>query len=190
MKTITSQKLETKLKTTLLIIAGIGCITSCSEKKESTENIQEKTQTIKAETLDKKKKLKGFHTDIEEITLDNTNFRQVLYTSKYSQLVLMSLKPKEDIGEETHPVTDQFFRFEGGHGKCIIDGTEYEVKDGDAIIIPAGARHNVINTDTKEELKIYTIYSPPTHKDAIVRKSKKDAETNKEKFNGVTTEGI
>ena len=100
----------------------------------------------------------------------------------------MSLKPKEEIGEEIHPDIDQFFRFEGGKGKCIIDGTEYEVKDGDAIIIPAGAKHNVINTDAAKELKMYTLYSPPHHKDGTVQKTKKDAETSKEEYDGITSE--
>jgi mannose-6-phosphate isomerase-like protein (cupin superfamily) len=100
----------------------------------------------------------------------------------------MSLKPKEEIGMETHEKNDQFFRFEGGKGKCIINGNEYEVKAGDAVVVPAGAKHNVINTSDKESLKLYTIYSPPNHKDGIIRKTKKDAETIGEKFDGKTTE--
>ena len=96
----------------------------------------------------------GFKSNIEKDTLENNNFRKVLYTGKHMQLVLMSLKVGEDIGEETHHDNDQFFRFEGGSGKCIIDGNEYLVKDGDVIVVPAGAKHNVINTDKKSELKI------------------------------------
>ncbi|PIZ02399.1 cupin domain-containing protein, partial [Candidatus Gottesmanbacteria bacterium CG_4_10_14_0_8_um_filter_37_24] len=104
--------------------------------------------------------MKGFTTNIETATRTNTNFRKVLYTGKHSQLVLMSLRPNEEIGMETHPDNDQFFRFEMGQGKCIIDGNEYEVKDGDVIIVPAGAKHNIINISSSEELKLYTLYSP------------------------------
>ncbi|MFZ1856649.1 MAG: cupin domain-containing protein [Chitinophagaceae bacterium] len=132
--------------------------------------------------------MKGFKSNIENDTLDNTYFRKVVYTGKHLQLVLMSLKGGEDIGEETHKNTDQFFRFESGTGKCIIDETEYEVKDGDVIIVPAGAKHNVINTDSKAELKIYTLYSPPNHKDGTIRATKEDAEKKKEEFDGKTTE--
>ena len=132
--------------------------------------------------------MKGFKNNIEKETLENNNFRKVLYTAKYSQLVLMSLKPKEEIGMETHEKNDQFFRFESGQGKCIIDGNEYEVTNGDAIIVPAGAKHNVINISDKESLKLYTIYSPPNHKDGIIRKTKEEAETIEEKFDGTTTE--
>lgn len=130
----------------------------------------------------------GFKTNIEKETLENSNFRKVLYTAKHSQIVLMSLLPKEEIGMETHEKNDQFFRFESGKGKCIIDGNEYEIKDGDAVIVPAGAKHNVINTSDKEDLKLYTIYSPPNHEDGIIRRTKNDAETIKEKFDGKTTE--
>ena len=130
----------------------------------------------------------GFKTNIEKETLENSNFRKVLYTAKYSRIVLMSLLPKEEIGMETHEKNDQFFRFESGKGKCIIDGNEYEVKGGDAVSVPAGAKHNVINTSDKEDLKLYTIYSPPNHEDGIIRRTKNEAETIKEKFNGRTTE--
>ncbi len=132
--------------------------------------------------------MKGFNTNIEKDTLDNNNFRKVLYSAKHSQLVLMSLKPKEEIGMEVHPDNDQFFRFEKGQGKCIIDGNEYDVADGSAIIVPAGAQHNVINTSDAEDLKMYTIYSPAHHKDGIVRATKEEAESNEAEFDGVTTE--
>ncbi len=112
----------------------------------------------------------------------------MLYTSAFSQLVLMSLKPKEEIGAETHEENDQFLRFEGGTGRVVIDDSKYTVKDGDAVIVPAGARHNVINTSGTEDLKIYTIYSPPHHKDGIVRKTKEEAEANDEEFDGTMTE--
>jgi mannose-6-phosphate isomerase-like protein (cupin superfamily) len=132
--------------------------------------------------------MKGFKINIDRTTKDNSNFRKVLYTSKHSQLVLMSLQPKEEIGEETHPDNDQFFRIESGHGKCIIDGNEYEIRYGDAIVIPAGAKHNIINTETGTELKMYTIYSPAHHKDKLIRATKKEAEMAAVDFDGVTTE--
>lgn len=132
--------------------------------------------------------MKGYNVDIEKATLENENFRHVLYTSKHSQLVLMSLKPGEEIGMEVHSDNDQFFRFEKGQGKCIIDGNEYELKDGTAIVVPAGAQHNVINLSTTEELKLYTIYSPAHHKDGITRVTKEQAEANEAEFDGKTTE--
>jgi len=132
--------------------------------------------------------MKGYKTNIEKDTLENNNFRKVLYTSKHSQLVLMSLKPKEEIGMEIHPGNDQFFRFERGQGKCLIDGNEYEVGDGAAIVVPAGAEHNVINTSESEDLKLYTIYSPAHHKDGIVRITKEEAMANEAEFDGQTTE--
>lgn len=132
--------------------------------------------------------MKGFCANIEESTLQNDKFRKVLYTGKHSQLVLMCLQPKEEIGMETHDENDQFFRFEEGHGKCIIDGNEYELKDGTAIVVPAGARHNIINTSATEKLKLYTIYSPAHHKDGIVRNTKAEAEANEAEFDGKTTE--
>jgi mannose-6-phosphate isomerase-like protein (cupin superfamily) len=132
--------------------------------------------------------MKGFSSNIEKSTMENDKFRKVLYTGKHSQLVLMCLKPKEEIGMEVHADNDQFFRFEKGKGKCIIDGHEYELKDGSAILVPAGARHNIINTSSTESLKLYTIYSPPHHKDGIVRATKAEAESNEAEFDGVTTE--
>ena len=132
--------------------------------------------------------MKGYKANIEKETLKNKNFRKVLYTGAYSQLVLMSLKPKEEIGSEVHEENDQFLRFEGGSGRVVIDDSKYTVKDGDAVVIPAGARHNVINTSATEDLKLYTIYSPPHHKDQIVRKTKEEAEANDEEFDGKMTE--
>lgn len=132
--------------------------------------------------------MKGFKSNIEKDTLENTNFRKVLYTSSHFQLVLMTLKPNEEIGEEIHKENDQFFRFESGTGKCIIDGTTYELKDGDAVIVPSGAKHNIINTSATTELKMYTIYAPPHHKEGIVRATKHEAETNEADFDGKTTE--
>ncbi len=132
--------------------------------------------------------MKGFKSNIEKATLDNSDFRHVLYTGKYSQLVLMTLKPGEEIGEEVHKTVDQFFRFEKGQGTVSIDKTEYKVTDGDAVIVPAGAKHNVINTSKRATLKLYTIYSPPEHQDGTVRKTKSDALAKPEEFDGKTTE--
>lgn len=132
--------------------------------------------------------MKGFTANIETATKTNSNFRKVLYAGKHSQLVLMSLLPNEEIGMETHPDNDQFFRFEEGQGKCIIDGNEYPVKSGDAVIVPAGAKHNIINVSSSLGLKLYTLYSPAHHKDGIVRATKAEAEQNPPEFDQVTTE--
>jgi mannose-6-phosphate isomerase-like protein (cupin superfamily) len=117
----------------------------------------------------------GYKGDIEEETLKNSYFRQVLFTGKHSQLVVMSLKPNEEIGEEVHESVDQFFRFEKGIGKVVINDTVYEVADGDAVIVPAGSKHNIINTSNDSDLKLYTIYSPPNHPEGTVHKTKADA---------------
>jgi mannose-6-phosphate isomerase-like protein (cupin superfamily) len=131
---------------------------------------------------------KGYHSNIEKLTLLNTSFRKVLYTGEESQLVLMSLLPGEDIGSEVHPDNDQFFRFEKGEGKVIINDTEYRVSDGDVIIVSKGARHNIINLSKIEALKLYTIYMPAHHKDGIERATKADAMAREAEFDGVTTE--
>jgi mannose-6-phosphate isomerase-like protein (cupin superfamily) len=131
---------------------------------------------------------KGYKVSIEKLTLENSSFRHVLYTAKNCQLVLMSLKPSEEIGMEVHEGNDQFFRFEKGQGKVVIDGNEYAVADGDAVIVPQGSEHNVINTSGTEELKLYTIYTPPHHKDGIIRSTKEEAEKDGPEFDGVTTE--
>jgi len=130
----------------------------------------------------------GFHASIEKDTVENEDFRQVLYTGKNSQLVLMSLRPGEEIGSEIHPENDQFFRFEAGQGRVTVNGNEYNVRDGDAVIVPAGAEHNVVNLSNTEALKLYTIYSPPHHKDGIVRTTKEEAESHEADFDGETTE--
>lgn len=130
---------------------------------------------------------KGYIVNLEQATLENTDFRRVLYTAEHSQLVLMSLRPGEEIGEEVHTL-DQFFRFESGQGKMVINGQEHEVSDGSGAIVPAGATHNVINTHESGELKLYTIYSPAEHKDGTVRRTKSEAESNEEHFDGQTTE--
>jgi len=132
--------------------------------------------------------MKGIHIPIEDATNSNSNFRHVLYTGTHSQLVLMSIPPQDEIGLETHPDNDQFFRFESGEGEVLIDGTEYLIKNGDAVIVPAGAQHNIINTSQSEDLKLYTIYSPAHHKDGIIRTTKKEAQENEAEFDGVTSE--
>lgn len=131
--------------------------------------------------------MNGFYTHIEKDTLANNAFRKVLYTAKQLQLVLMTLQPGEEIGAEVHPDNDQFFRFEGGTGICRVNDQEYAVSDGFAVIVPAGTRHNVINTGS-DPLKMYTIYAPPHHKDGIIRATKEAAEKNEEDFDGVTSE--
>jgi len=128
--------------------------------------------------------MKGYITHIEEATRENTDYRRVVYTAKHSQLVLMSIAPGGEIGEEVHHL-DQFFRFEEGQGKVVIDGVEHDVKDGDAVVVPEGARHNVIN-DGLTALKLYTLYSPPNHKDGTTQATK--ADEFEEEFDGVTTE--
>lgn len=128
--------------------------------------------------------MKGYITNIEKVTLENEDYRRVLYTAKHSQLVLMNLAPGEEIGEETHHL-DQFFRFEEGEGMVVLDGIEHAVGNGSAVVIPEGTRHNVINTGTTH-LKLYSIYSPPEHKDGTIHKTK--AEERGEHFDGVTTE--
>ena len=129
--------------------------------------------------------MKGFVENIEQLTLDNTDFRRVLYTGKHLQLVLMTLQPGDDIGEEVHDGHDQFFRIESGKGEVLLDGTRHPVQDDDAVIVPAGARHNVTNTGDAP-LKLYTLYAPPEHKDGVIHPTKADA--SEEHFDGVTTE--
>lgn len=131
---------------------------------------------------------KGFFVNIEKETLENDNFRKVLYTGEHAQLVLMSLKPGENIGMEVHEDILQFFRFEKGEGKVIVNENEYNVGDGDSVMVPSGSKHDVINVSKTEDLKLYTLYSPPHHKDGIVRKTKKEAEENGPEFDGSTTE--
>lgn len=120
----------------------------------------------------------GFVENIEQKTQANTYFRQVIFTSQHVQLVLMCLKPGEEIGMEVHEITDQFLRIESGEGKVIMNGEETAIVDGFAIVVPAGAKHNVINTSSEKELKLYTVYAPPHHKDGTIHKTKEEAETD------------
>ncbi|RLC32083.1 cupin domain-containing protein [Candidatus Woesebacteria bacterium] len=117
----------------------------------------------------------GYIADIEKETKENTNFRKVLFTGPQSQLVVMSLKPGEDIGEEVHNNIDQFIRVEEGEGKAVLNGEETVIKDDWAVVVPAGAKHNVINTSQEKDLKLYTIYSPAEHKDGTIHKTKEEA---------------
>lgn len=121
----------------------------------------------------------GFLINIEKKALENENFREVLYTGQHAQVVLMSLKPGEEIGFEIHEIVDQFIRIEAGEGRVVMNDEEHDVADGDAFVVPAGVKHNVINTSSERSLKLYTIYSPPHHKDQIVHKTKDEAEADK-----------
>ncbi|MCB6180136.1 cupin domain-containing protein [Rhodobacter sp. Har01] len=131
--------------------------------------------------------MKGYLADIEKLTEENTAFRHVLYTGHNLQLVLMALTPGQDIGMETHATHDQFFRIEKGEGEVVIDGVSHKIKGGDGLIVPAGAKHNLVNTgDTS--LRLYTIYGPPNHIDRLVEATKAEAEASREVFDGVASE--
>ncbi len=130
--------------------------------------------------------MKGYIGNIEKLSLENENFRKVIYTTERSQLVLMSLLPGEDIGLEVHDV-DQFLRIEAGKGKAMLEGEESEVGDGSSVVVPAGAEHNIVNTGT-EPMKLYTLYMPPHHKNGTVHKTKEEAEKDDEHFDGTTSE--
>lgn len=131
--------------------------------------------------------MNGYIGPIEQLTTENDKFWSVLYTAKFSQLVLMTLNPGEEIGDEVHE-GDQFFRFEHGQGRVVIDGVSHDVTDGDAVIVPAGARHNIINASASDTLKLYTLYSPPHHRDQVQHQTKADALADTEEFDGTTTE--
>jgi mannose-6-phosphate isomerase-like protein (cupin superfamily) len=133
--------------------------------------------------------MKGFVTDIEQAALENEDFRRVLYTAGHTQLVLMSLPAGTDIGEEVHDV-DQFIRVEEGEGKSVLDGEECALHDGSVVVVPAGVRHNIVNTSKDEAMKLYTLYAPPHHKDQTVHASKAAAEADEEHFDGKTTDAL
>ncbi len=126
----------------------------------------------------------GYLTNIEKKTLENTKFREVLFTGPHAQLVVMALRPGEDIGLETHADVDQFIRVEAGRGTAILDGKEQALEDGSAVVIPAGTKHNIINTSRSEALKLYTIYSPPEHPDGTIHKTKAEAEAYEREHHG------
>jgi len=175
------------MKKLYLITLFLVGVLACDNPKQTNEKNKTQNKDSLHQTQNQTN-MKGFKSNIENDVLANEDFRKVVYTAKHLQLVLMTLKVGEEIGEETHPIIDQFFRFESGNGKCIINGNTYNVTAGDAIIVPAGAKHNIINVDEKVELKMYTIYALPNHKDGIVRRTKKEAEDIAEKFDGKTTE--
>lgn len=131
--------------------------------------------------------MKGYIVNLEEKTITNDNFREVLYTGRFSQLVLMSLKPQTEIGAEVHTL-DQFIRVEKGTGLAVLDGVEHQLTDGSAVVVPTGLNHNIINTSATDDLKLYTIYSPAEHQDGVKFKTKAEAEAAHEHFNGQTTE--
>ena len=131
--------------------------------------------------------MKGYVDNIEKLSLENEYFRRVLFTDTNVQLVVMSLMPGEDIGEEVHQL-DQFIRVEAGEGKSVLDGVEHELKDGYAVVIPKGVRHNIINTSAQRPMKLYTLYAPPNHKDGTVHKTKEEAEASEEHFDGQVTQ--
>lgn len=131
--------------------------------------------------------MKGYITNIEKRSLENENFRRVLYTAKNSQLVVMSLRLGEDIGEEVHQL-DQFIRCEVGQGKAILDNISHDISDGFVVVVPAGTKHNIINTSQNKDLKLYTLYSPPNHRDGVIHQTKAQAEAGEEHFDGKTTE--
>lgn len=133
--------------------------------------------------------MQGYIGNIEQATLANEYFRKVLYTDKKAQLVVMSLQPGEEIGMEVHKIEDQFIRVEKGNGKAIVSGTESMLEDGVAVVIPAGTEHNIINTSAAP-MKLYTLYSPPHHKDGTIHKTKAEAEASEERFDGETTEAL
>ena len=131
--------------------------------------------------------MKGYIVQIEDATRDNQHYRRVLFTAKHSQLVLMNLKPGEEIGEEVHEL-DQFIRFEEGEGIVVLDGEKHAVSDGFAVVIPAGTRHNVVNSGKTAALKLYSLYSPPEHKDGIIHKTKQEADADHDHhFDGRTS---
>ena len=132
-------------------------------------------------------RMKGYITNIEERAIKNNYFREVLYTDERIQLVVMSLLPNEDIGEEVHQL-DQFIRVEKGEGKAVLDGVETLIGDGSAVVIPKGTRHNIVNASSVNALKLYTIYAPPDHKDGVIHKTKADAIANDVPFDGKTTQ--
>lgn len=170
------------MKTATLAAAGIALVCAAAAAEQSGSQQPTPTKTESATTM------KGFVDNIEHLTEENSKFRHVLYTGKYAQLVLMALKPGEDIGEEIHADTDQFFRIEKGTGEVRINGVSKKITAGDAVVVPAGARHNVVNTSGTEPLQLYTLYAPPHHRDGTVEATKAEAEKSTEHFEGTTSE--
>ena len=152
-----------------------------------TDKMAEHGQAMKEQKLNEKGvTMKGYVQDIESLAVKNNDFRRVLYTAENCQLVLMALKPKEEIGAEVHKL-DQFFRVEEGSGEAVLDGVRTAIHAGFAVVVPAGIKHNIINTGSVP-LKLYTIYAPPNHRDGVVHHTRADAEADDEHFDGKTTE--
>ncbi len=167
----------------LLLAAGLAAIACTEDVDRQSGSARRESAAVTTAT---ETKAHGFVEDIDALTTQNRDFRRVVYTSKHVQVVLMSLKPGEDIGAEVHDV-DQFFRVEAGTGEVVINDRRSSVKAGSAIVVPAGARHNVINTG-KDSLQVYTLYAPPQHRDKVVHHTKADAQRDSEHFDGTTTE--
>jgi mannose-6-phosphate isomerase-like protein (cupin superfamily) len=168
----------------VLVILPIGITIQRAEPApvERAPRVQKLVTAPKKEGI-----MKGFVSNIERLTEENNNYRQVLYTGKNLQLVLMAILPGGEIGEEVHEDRDQFFRIETGEGEVLIDGNRSKLKSDDAIVVPAGARHNIVNTGN-ESLRFYTLYAPPEHRDGTVHVTKAAAEASQEHFDGKTTE--
>ena len=168
-------------------LLGVGKAAFCAElsapQPQTVGTAQSAPQAPIADGATKK----GFVGDIEELTTGNSNFRRVLYTGEHLQLVLISLESGEEIGKEVHSGIDQFIRVEQGRGQAVINGVQHEIEDDAAVVIPAGARHNIVNTGD-EPLKLYTVYGPPEHRDGVVRATKAEAVATDDHFDGKTTE--
>lgn len=176
------------MKTTCISLLIMTMTLSACHTKRNEQIIDDPGSVTVSSVPTKKTGMKGFKTNIEKDALENKDYRKVLYTGEHMQLVLMSLKPGEEIGEELHLKSDQFFRIESGSGKCTVNDTVYDVKAGDVVLVPWGAKHNVVNTDARNDLKLYTIYAQPNHRDGIIRSTKDEAEKNEARFDGHTTE--
>jgi mannose-6-phosphate isomerase-like protein (cupin superfamily) len=165
-----------------IFLFNLSCKRNSTEKEETTI----RQLKFKKKTSDRRKK--GYYLNIAQATQDNYDFRSVLYTGKYLQLAIMSLESGEDLGWETHARSDQFIRVESGTGICLLNDEAYELQTNDAILIPAGARHNILNNNDSLELKLYMLYARPVHKDQISRSTKEEARDKKEYYDGETTE--
>lgn len=163
----------------MLLVIGAGCA--------SVQRAREAKETSPVGPNKKGVVMKGYVQDIESLAIKNDEFRRVLYTAKHCQLVVMALKPKEEIGAEVHKNLDQFFRVEEGSGEAVLDGVHTAIRAGFAVVVPAGMKHNIINTGTVP-LKLYTLYAPPNHRDGVVHHTRADAEADNEHFDGETTE--
>ena len=172
------------LGTSIVITMLIGCKNETKKTSEVSRTEITEVETKKADTS----KVATLSDIIGKDVLENTNFRKVLYTTKNMQLVVMSLKPSETFDEETHSNIDQLFRFESGVGQVVIDGNTYHVTNGDLVIVSAGSKHTIRNIDKAKDLKFYTVYCPPKHKDKIIHATKKEAEKNAAEFDGKISE--